>query len=256
MLTHCASNIIGSAYPYRFTNTNNYGMQYVFRQGLSYSPKRNTTEVKDLLNGSSFGVANNVSNDYYPSRYGGMVYLNNTTGYNPGAGKTIFCNDWFMSYVAGITIIVAWEYVASNLTYGADIIVGAYYGGTTDWWIGQSGYSASAPYRISRNGVGYELGTAPVAGRRYIAVFGNNPITNTGYYYLFDSNGGSYSNTSIGGVDISDSGVIGIGKYGEWNDNYLPRIYVGDFIASDEYLSTTTALAIKDRIKYRYGISV
>jgi hypothetical protein len=247
-------NINGSAFPYN-PSAGGSVYRYNLSQGRSYNPKRSTSNFLDVSGNGVVGTAYSISNEYYPSKYGGMIYLNNTTGYQPTQGNGLTVN-LAVSTSNEITFIVAWEYVASNLTYGADIIAGAYAGSTHDWWIGQTGYSSSQPYWFSRNGTGYTLGIAPVVGRRYIAVVGNSSSTNAGYFYLFDSAGNSYSNTSIGGVQLSTAGPIALGKYGGWNDNYMPRCYFGDAIYSNTYLSTTAALAIKDKIKYRYGISV
>jgi len=255
MLTSCASNVNGSAFPYNPSASGTVN-RYNLSQMRSYNPSKSAANFLDVSGNGVVGTAYQVSNEYYPWKFGGMVYLNNTTGYNPttGNGKTIYLN---IGTSNTFTFIVAWEYVASNLTYGADIIAGAYANSTHDWWIGQLGYNSTAAYRFSRNGTGYTLGGAPVAGRRYIAVVGNNSTTNSGYYYLFDSAGNSNSDTSIGGVALNTAGKIALGRYGEHgHDNYMPRCYYGDAIYSSTYLSTTAAIAIKDQIKYRYGISV
>lgn len=250
------ANINGSAFPYN-PSAGGSVYRYNLSQGRSYNPIKSTSDFLDVSGNGIVGTATQVSSEYYPWKCGGMVYLNNSTGYNPtfGQGKTIYLN---IGTSDNFTFIVGWEYVASNLTYGADIIAGAYANSTHDWWIGQYSFSASQPYQFLRNAASNiaTLGTAPVAGRRYIAVVGNSLATNAGYFYLFDSAGNSYSNTSIGGVQLSTAGPIALGKYGGWNDNYMPRCYFGDAIYSNTYLSTTAALAIKDKIKYRYGISV
>ena len=248
------ANINGSAFPYNpSAGANVY--RYNMSQGRSYNPKKSTSNFLDVSGNGVTGTAYQLSSQYYPWKCGGMIYLNNTTGYQPTQGNGLTAN-LNVSTSNEITFIVVWEYVASNLTYGADIIAGAYAGSTHDWWIGQASYSATQPYQFFRNGTGVTLGTAPVAGRRYIAVVGNSYSTNAGYFYLFDSAGNSYNNTAIGGVQLSTAGPISLGKYGGWNDNYMPRCYYGDAIYSNTYLSTTAALAIKDKIKYRYGISV
>jgi len=255
MLTSIASNLNGSAFPYNpsaAATVNRFNLS----QGRSYNPKKSTSNFLDVSGNGVVGTAYSVSNEYYPWKYGRMVYLNNTTGYNPtpGSGQTIYLN---VGTTNEYTFIVAWEYVASNLTYGADIIAGAYANSTHDWWIGQVDYNPANPYRYSRNGTGYTLGGAPVAGRRYIAVVGNSFATNTGYFYLFDSAGNSNSNVSIGGVALNTSGKIALGRYGDYGfDNYMPRCYFGDAIYSSTFLSGANALAIKDQIKYRYGITV
>ena len=248
------ANINGSAFPYNpSAGANVY--RYNMSQGRSYNPKKSTSNFLDVSGNGVIGTAYQLSSQYYPWKCGGMIYLNNTTGYQPTQGNGLTAN-LNVSTSNEITFIVVWEYVASNLTYGADIIAGAYAGSTHDWYIGQASYSATQPYQFFRNGTGVTLGTAPVAGRRYIAVVGNSYSTNAGYFYLFDSAGNSYNNTAIGGVQLSTAGTISLGKYGGWNDNYMPRCYYGDAIYSNTYLSTTAALAIKDKIKYRYGISV
>lgn len=253
MTTSMASNFNGSSYAYNAqgTGVNRWSLS----QGRSYNPKRSTSQFLDVSGNGVTGTAYQLTNEYYPWRNAGMVYLNNTTGYQPtpGNGYTAYLN---VGTSNTFTFIVAWEFVAYNGTYGADIIAGAYANSTHDWWIGQSGGS-TAPYGFSRNGGGYTLGGAPVVGRKYIAVVGNNSTTNAGYYYLFDSAGNSNSNTIIGGTALNTAGKIALGRYGDYGfDNYLPRVYIGDAIYSGTYLSTTDALAIKDRIKYRYGITV
>lgn len=251
-LTSCASNINGSAFPYN-PSAGASVYRYNLSQGRSYNPIKSATNFLDVSGNGITGTANNVSNEYYPWKYGGMVYLNNASG-NPGAGngKTLLLNvgtssEW--------TFIIAWEYVATNAFFNADIVAGAYNSSTHDWWIGQAG-GAGSSYSFYRNGTGYSLGGAPVVGTRYLAVVGNNFTTNAGYFYLFDSAGNSNSNTAIGGLGSNTAGTIGIGRYGQYLDLYCPRIYVGDAIYSNTYLSTTNALAIKDQIKYRYGITV
>jgi len=251
------ANINGSAFPYN-PPPGGGDCRFNMSQGRSYNPKKSTSDFLDVSGNGVVGTAYQLSSEYYPWKCGGMIYLNNTTGYNPtpGQGKTIYLN---IGTSNNFTFIVGWEYIASNLTYGADIIAGAYALSTHDWWIGQYSYSATQPYQFLRNGASsiISLGTAPVAGRRYIAVIGNNYAGNTGYFYLFDSAGNSYSNTSIGGLATNTAGNIALGRYGQQNvDNYMPRCYYGDAIYSNTYLSTTAALAIKDQIKYRYGISV
>lgn len=258
MVTSCAANVNGSAFPYN-PSASGTCYRYNLSQGRSYNPKKSTGNFLDVSGNGVNGTAYSVSNEYYPSRYGGMLYLNNTTGYQPtqGNGLTVVINNATANTTNNFTAIVAWEYVASNLTYGADIIVGAYNGGSDDWWIGQYGYSATIPYWFSISGNGYSLGGAPVAGRRYIAVVGNSLTANNAYFYLFDSAGNSYSNTAIPFDTTAASGYPALGKYGGWNDNYMPRCYYGDFLWwPGTYLSTTDALAVKDKIKYRYGITV
>jgi len=246
------ANINGSAFPYN-PSAGGSVYRYNLSQGRSYNPIKSTSNFLDVSGNGVTGTAYQLSSQYYPWKFGGMVFLNNTTGYQPtkGNGLTVNLN---VNTTNTFTFIVAWEFVAANLTYGADIIAGAYAVSTHDWWIGIT--SASLPYNWYRNGTGVALGTAPVAGRRYIAVIGNDSTTNSGYFYLFDSSGGSYSTTTIGGVALNTAGVISLGKYGNFDDNYMPRCYYGDAIYSNTYLSTTAALAIKDKIKYRYGISV
>ena len=247
-------NINGSAFPYN-PSAGASVYRYNLSQGRSYNPKKSTSNFLDVSGNGVVGTAYSVSNEYYPWKCGGMIYLNNTTGYNPTQGNGLTVN-LAVSTSNEFTFIVAWEYVASNLTYGADIIAGAYAGSTHDWWIGQTGYSSTQPYWFSRNGTGYTLGGAPVVGRRYIAIVGNSSSQNLGYFGLYDSAGNWNINSGIGGVSLSTAGPISLGKYGGWNDNYMPRCYYGDAIYSNTYLSTIAAIAIKDQIKYRYGITV
>jgi hypothetical protein len=253
-----SSNIIGSAFPYNIgiynqAATNYYTMQN-FRQGLSYNPLVSTTAVRDISPYNVGPVAYNIAvSDYYPNRWGGMVYLNNTTGYNPGAGKYILSGG---VYNSEFTFIFSWEYVASNTTYGADIIMGAYASSTHDYWVGTAGYGA-APYQFFRNGSGVSSGITPVAGRRYIAMVNNSASSNTGYFAIYSSAGESYVNTGIGGVNLNTSGSPALGKYGGFNDNYLPRVLIGDWILSWEYPSNFTyglANKILQSLKPKLGI--
>ena len=264
MITNPSSNIIGKAYPYGLGYVNTPGESFFtfhnFRQGLSYNPRNSLTAVRDL---STYAVTNTVAyniaaTDYYPNRYGGMVHLNNTTGYKPGTGCYILGGgNYSATYgTTEFTIIISWEYVASNTTYGADIIMGAYAGSSHDFWIGTSGYGP-APYIFSRNGSGVSSGITPVAGRRYIAMVNNSAYYNTGYFAIYSSAGESYVNTSIGGVNLSTAGNPALGKYGNFNDNYLPRVLIGDWVLSWEYPNNFTyanANKILQSLKPKLGI--
>lgn len=259
MITNPSSNIIGKAYPYglgyAYQSGENFFTFHNFRQGLSYNPRNSLTAVRDL---STYAVTNTVAyniaaTDYYPNRYGGMVHLNNTTGYKPGTGCYILGGGL---YYSEFTFIISWEYVASNTTYGADIIMGAYAGSSHDYWIGTSGYGASA-YQFFRNGSGVSSGITPVAGRRYIAMINNSAYSNAGYFAIYSSAGESYVNTSIGGVNLSTAGSPALGKYGGWNDNYLPNVLIGDWLLSWEYQFNFTyakANAILQSLKPKLGI--
>lgn len=268
MLTNCASNTVGTAFPYGLGIANQSGANFFtllnFRQGLSYNPRTSLTSIRDIsiYNASGF-VANNVAaTDYYPNRYGGMVHLNNTTGYRPGAGTYISSTGNYSSYgTTEFVFIVSWQYIASNTTYGADIILGAYQGSTHDFWLGTSGYGVS-PYIFSRNGSGVSSGITPVAGRRYIALINNSQYFGTGYFALYSSAGESYVNTGIGGVNLTTAGSPALGKYGGWNDNYLPNVLIGDWLASWEYSNDSypggftyaKANAILQNLKPKLGI--
>jgi len=253
-----SSNIIGTAFPYNVgiynvAYTNFYTMSN-FCQGLSYNPLVSTTAVRDISPYNIGPTAYNIAvSDYYPNRWGGMVYLNNTTGYNPGAGKYILSSGNFLSE---FTFIISWEYVASNTTYGADIIMGAYNSSSHDFWLGTSGYGVT-PYIFSRNGSAVSSGISPVAGRRYIAMVNNSAYYNTGYFAIYSSAGESYVNTSIGGVNLSTAGNPALGKYGNYNDNYLPRVLIGDWVLSWEYPNNFTyanANKILQSLKPKLGI--
>ena len=268
MLTS-AANTIGTSFPYGLGIANQSGANFFtllnFRQGLSYNPIKSLTACRDIsIYNSSVFVANNVSaTDYYPNRYGGMLHLNNTTGYNPGAGKYISsAGSNYSSYgTTEFTFIVSWQYIATNATYGADIIIGAYTGSTHDFWVGTSGYSAS-PYIFSRNGSSVSSGITPVAGRRYITLIGNSQYFNEGYFALYSSAGESYVNTGIGGVNLTTCGSPALGKYGGWNDNYLPNVLIGDWLSGFEYTSNSypqgftyaKANAILQSLKPKLGI--
>jgi hypothetical protein len=269
MLTNCASNIVGTAFPYGLGIAYQPGANFFtllnFRQGLTYNPIQSLTACRDIsfYNVSNF-VANNVSaTDYYPNRYGGMLHLNNTTGYNPGAGKYISsAGSNYSSYgTTEFTFIVSWQYISTNATYGADIIIGAYTGSTHDFWVGTSGYSAS-PYIFSRNGSSVSSGITPVAGRRYITLIGNSQYFNSGYFALYSSAGESYVNTGIGGVNLTTCGSPALGKYGGWNDNYLPNVLIGDWLSGFEYsndaypqgFTYAKANAILQSLKPKLGI--
>lgn len=259
MITNPSSNIIGKAYPYglgyAYQPGENFFTFHNFRQGLSYNPRNSLTAVRDL---STYAVTNTVAyniaaTDYYPNRYGGMVHLNNTTGYKPGTGCYILGGG---NYYSEFTFIISWEYVASNTTYGADIIMGAYAGSSHDYWIGTSGYGPSA-YQFFRNGSGVSSGITPVAGRRYIAMINNSVSYNQGYFALYSSAGESYVNGGIGGVNLSTAGSPALGKYGGWNDNYLPNVLIGDWLLAWEspaYFTNAKAVAIMNSLKPKLGI--
>lgn len=254
MINRIAS--LGTAFPYNQI-VNTYGTtstaRYTFAPGLSYNPASSTTVRNVAEIGVANGTANNLGTSYwYPNKLGGMVFINNVGGYNPGAGKTITTG-----YNTGnaFSAVIAWEFVSANLTYGADIIMGAYASSTHDWWVGVTGYSTTQPYWFSRNGVGYTSTLVPTAGRRYIAAVGNDYTGNTGYFGIWDSAGNSYTTTTTG-VQLSTAGVVGIGKYGGYVDNYMPNIYVGDFWYTNAFVGSTYLLQVKNSIKPRYGISV
>ena len=263
------ANTVGTAFPYgagiAYQPGANFFTLLNFRQGLSYNPRTSLTVCRDIAYyNATYYVANNISaTDYYPNRYGGMLHLNNTTGYNPGAGKTITsAGSNYNSYgTTEFTFIVSWEYVASNTTYGADIILGAYQSSTHDYWLGTSGYGASA-YIFSRNGSSVSSGITPVAGRRYIALIGNSQYFNSGYFAIYSSAGQSYVNTSIGGVNLTTAGSPALGKYGGFNDNYLPNVLIGDWLAGFEYSNDSypqgftyaKANAILQSLKPKLGI--
>jgi len=138
--------------------------------------------------------------------------------------------------------------------YGADIIMGAYQGSSHDWWIGQTGYSSTQPYSVSRNGTFLStLGTAPVVGRKYIACFGNSVSTSSTYFQLWDNAGNWYSSgNTVPAVSLSTAGVVAVGKYGGWNDNYMPRIYVGEAWYCT-FLPYTTTWTLYNYIKKKYS---
>lgn len=268
MLTHCSSNIVGTAFPYGLGIAYTPGASFFtllnFRQGLSYNPRTSLTAIRDISSYNSSGfVANNVAaTDYYPNRYGGMLHLNNTTGYNPGLGKTIASTANLHAYgTTEFVQIVSWEYVASNTNFGADIILGAYAGNAHDYWLGTNG-SGATPYIFSRNGASVSSGITPAAGRRYIALINNSQYFNSGYFALYSSAGESYVNTTLGGVDLTTSGYPYLGKYGGWNDNYLPNVLIGDWLISWEYSNDSyptgftyaKANAILQSLKPKLGI--
>lgn len=231
-----------------YTTTQFY--RYNFGQGLSYS--FNSSTMRDLYANANGIVRNQSSTLYYPDKYYGMYYLNNLSGYSASnLGNTLQLG---VNTSDEFTVFVAWEYVASNLTYGADIIMGAYQGSTHDWWLGQTGYSAAQPYWVSRNGVSLAtLGTVPVAGRRYIACFGNSISDGKTYFRLWDSAGGAYSTgNTTPAVNLNTAGVVAVGKYGGFNDNYMPRIYVGEAWYCS-YLPIADTTTMYNFIKLKYG---
>jgi hypothetical protein len=230
-------------------STGNF-LRYNFGQGLSYSI--NSATMRDLYGNSDGTVRNQSSALYYPNKEYGMYYLDNASGYSASnLGNTL---ELGTNTSDEFTVWIAWEYVASNLTYGADIIMGAYQGSFHDWWIGQVGYSASQPYHLSRNGtVLVTLGTAPVAGRKYIACFGNSLAAGTTYFQLWDNAGNYYSSgNTTPGLSLNTAGPVAVGKYGGWTDNYMPRIYVGEawYCIYITYLDTA---AFYDVIKKKYS---
>jgi hypothetical protein len=225
-------------------------LRYTFGQGLSYS--RNSSTMRDMYANANGTVRNQSSSLYYPNKEYGMYYLNNTSGYSASnLGLTL---ELGTSTSDNFTVFCAWEYVASNLTYGADIIMGAYQGSSHDWWIGQTGYSSTQPYSVSRNGTFLStLGTAPVVGRKYIACFGNSVSTSSTYFQLWDNAGNWYSSgNTVPAVSLSTAGVVAVGKYGGWNDNYMPRIYVGEAWYCT-FLPYTTTWTLYNYIKKKYS---
>ena len=226
-------------------------LRYNFGQGLSYS--YNSSTWRDLSGLSNGLIYNQSSGLYYPDKEYGMYFLNNTSGYSASnLGKTLEIGQ--TGNISTFTVFCVWEYVASNLTYGADIIIGAYQGSTHDWWIGQSGSSASQPYSCSRNGVVLAtLGTAPVVGRKYRACFGNNITLGSTYFQLWDSAGNWYSTgNTTPAVTLNTAGKIGIGKYGGWNDNYMPRIYVGESWYAT-YIAYSDTWTLYNSIRKKYS---
>ena len=106
MVTSCASNVNGSAFPFN-PSASSTVYRYNLSQGRSYNPIKSTSNFLDVSGNGVVGTAYSVSNEYQPWRYGGMVYLNNTSGSaSPqGTGKTLLLNvgtssEW--------TFIVAW----------------------------------------------------------------------------------------------------------------------------------------------------
>jgi hypothetical protein len=218
-------------------STGNF-LRYNFGQGLSYSV--NSSTMRDLYGNSNGIVRNQSSTLYYPNKEYGMYFLNNTSNYSSSnLGNTLELGS---ATSDNFTVWVVWEYVASNLTYGADIIMGAYQGLSHDWWIGQAGYNPANPYSCSRNGVTLAtLGSAPVPGYKYIACFGNSVTLGSTYFQLWDSGGNSHSTgNTTPAVSLSTAGPIGVGKYGGYIDLFMPRIYVGEvwFTAYTDYADT------------------
>jgi hypothetical protein len=218
--------------------------------GYSYQPVKSTTTVTELGGGTNL-TANNIGTSLYrPERLSGQVFLNNTTGADGSTYKTITTNTAFTS---SLSIILGVEYVASNAFFGSDIWCG-HYDGTRDYWVGLStGYTGVI---ISYGGaIQASTGTAVVAGRRYIVIAGISS-TATGHFYVYDSAGNVYSNTALPTLTLPNAFSSAIGSYGTFDPGtYIPRIYVNDFIQNNSMLSTTNALNIKDRIKWKYGIS-
>lgn len=253
-LTSCASNINGSAFPYN-PSAGSTVYRWNLSQCRSYIPKKSTTLFLDYSDNYVFGTAYSLGSDqYYPWKYGGMVHLDNASGSaSPnGSGKTIDLNVGGTS--DNYTFILAWEFNSFNGYSAADwdILAGTY-DFTRSWALVHD--NIYGQYAWNRNGNSTFLGSAPVVGTRYIAVLGNSYATNAGYFYLFDSSGNSNSNTTLVGYQTSTE-TIALGRYGGYDDVYLPNVFIGDAIYSDTYLSTTDALKIKDSIKYRYGITV
>lgn len=247
MTTHCFSNK-GKSVPYiPITPQQRFSMA----MGYSYQPVKSSTTVTELGGGTN-GTANNMGTGYYyPERGGGQIYLGNTTGYDPSTYKTITLNTL---YTSAVSYVIGFEYVASNAYAGSDIIIG-HYDGTRDYWVGLS--TSYTGFLISAGGaVRASTGTAAVAGRKYIIMFGIS-TTQTGFFYVYDSAGNVYSNTSsVVAATLPTSYSPAVGSYGTFlPGTYIPRIYVGDVFNFNTLISTTNALAIKDAIKWKYGIS-
>ena len=248
MLTSHANN--NGAYAFPIGNISRFN----FSQGLSYNPVSSTTNVTTLgiTSPVTSGTASNLTtSSWLPNKLWGSVFLNNTTGSNPGLGKTIRINT--ATAPVSFTMIIAFELAGINAFFNSDIIIGAYASSTHDWWFGMS----SSVFIFSKNGASVSSGITGVVGRRYIGIINNNPLlTTANYFYLFDSAGNSYSNTSMSYANVSTAGIAAIGKYGDFSDTYLPNIYVKDYFYGSGTLSSTTALAIKNSIKWEVGISV
>ena len=85
----------------------------------------------------------------------------------------------------------------------------------------------------------------------------NSAYFNTGYFYIYSSAGESYGNAAIGGVNLNTAGNPALGKYGNFNDNYLPRVLIGDWVLSWEYPNNFTyanANKILQSLKPKLGI--
>ena len=219
----------GTAFEFNYLAwaTSSTFIRYCFSQGYSYNPWRNST-VYDVGGGSSNGTANNLGTSfYYPNRSFGVVHLNNPSNYNPGAGKTIYTGAASSN---SFTAVVCWIQNTFNQQYGVDIIMGAYASSTHDWWFGFApNYPQTERYKIAINGTVTASTIIPTVGRRYIAVFSNSYSLATGWAYIYDDQGNEWF-AGVGGVQLSTAGNIGIGKYGDYVDNYMPNIYVTDFL--------------------------
>lgn len=255
MIFNNAGNNSGHAFPRIGYGANlDQGPVWTPRQGISYRPRfstgYNSIRVSPQINGTVYNVP---ATDYLPNRYGGMVGLRNTTGYNPGAGKYILLYNTPLQF----SLTFAIELVGINLTSGADIFIGAYNGGASDWWIG---LNSSSTIVYSRNGTVTSTGLTGVIGRRYIFILGNEGTGGTGtgfsYFRTYDSAGVTFSGGTGLGADLTTSGIIGIGKYGGWNDNYLSNINVGALIMSNFYVTAASSIVQKNRIRSIYGVTI
>lgn len=207
----------------------------------------NVPIARDLTGNGYNGTLNNLSSSWLPSSHGGMMNLNNTSGYNPGAGKTIVLP---ITSVDSYSFVIGFELTGMNLTYGADIIVGAYNSSTHDWWFG---LNSSGYFVFSRNGSTVILNAqTPQTGRRFLIRV--NSSTSQYGVKIWDSFGTSWGSAATVGASASTAGNIGIGKYGNYVDNYLSNIKLSNFL----YWSGSQDGGIQDETintyKYKLGI--
>jgi hypothetical protein len=133
--------------------------------------------------------------------------------------------------------------------------MGAYASSVHDWWFGFApNYPQTERYKIAINGTVMASTIIPTIGRRYIAIFSNSYSLADSWLYIYDDQGNEWFGVS-GGAQLSTAGNIGIGKYGDYVDNYMPNIYVTDFLFGP-YVATGNVTPLVRMFKSKLGFPV
>jgi len=226
---------------YGFTNPD---VWYDFSMGYG----GNVPIARDLTGNGNHGTLNNLSSSWLPSSYGGMMNLDNTTAYNPGAGKSIVLPTLSTNSYGWYSFIIGFELGNYSLQSGASIIVGAYNYSSHDWWFGLNG---NGYFSLSRNGSTIAFNSqVPQIGRRYIVRLASDHV---GYNVnIADNTGVTWGQSAFVGALASTAGNVGIGKYGNYVDNFLGNIKLGFFM----YYSGDNAGNVYQSEFYRYKLGI